>query len=550
MDENLSRGYCQLNSPEVHRKWKAGMTAREHITPPRDPCSCVYLALVLAGAGFLLPYNSFITAVDFYQDRYPGTTIIFDISLTYIVVAFVSVVVNNALVEALRMPVRITFGYVVSFFTLLLIAVCDLWFQLFSLETARSITLLAVGVVAFGSTVQQSSFYGYTSMLPSRYTQAVMTGESLAGVLVSTSRILTKALLTDQRINTIIFFGVSIFFLVVCFVVFHVSRRSHFVQFYVTLCKGGETDSHRDDSERKRVTSHPSYTEDVSLVDLQDQGGGPRYGVLVIQSPAPTPSETNRAFRLEEPPLPSQLTHESSTGTCDDEARLTEPGDGVVFSGKGATVSGTRLTFPTWPAIKRGLITRYEVSQSVWPYMLAIGIAYFVTLCLFPGIESEVISCRLGTWMPVVMMAAFNVSDVIGKILAAIPYDWSRGRLLVCTFCRVICVPLLLFCAKPRNNPVIVGEVWPIIFSLILGISNGYFGSVPIILAPSHVPDDQREICGNIMTLSYSLGLTTGSVAAYALDFLFVNSVDWSYADFCSETQFNVSNATSPQTKP
>lgn len=26
--------------------------------------------------------------------------------------------------------------------------------------------------------VQQSSFYGYTSMLPSRYTQAVMAGES------------------------------------------------------------------------------------------------------------------------------------------------------------------------------------------------------------------------------------------------------------------------------------------------------------------------------------------------------------------------------------
>ncbi len=26
--------------------------------------------------------------------------------------------------------------------------------------------------------VQQSSFYGYTSMLPRRYTQAVMTGES------------------------------------------------------------------------------------------------------------------------------------------------------------------------------------------------------------------------------------------------------------------------------------------------------------------------------------------------------------------------------------
>jgi hypothetical protein len=30
----------------------------------------------------------------------------------------------------------------------------------------------------FMLSVQQSSFYGYTSMLPSRYTQAVMTGES------------------------------------------------------------------------------------------------------------------------------------------------------------------------------------------------------------------------------------------------------------------------------------------------------------------------------------------------------------------------------------
>jgi solute carrier family 29 (equilibrative nucleoside transporter) protein 4 len=52
--------------------------------------------------------------------------------------------------------------------------------------------------------------------------------------------------------------------------------------------------------------------------------------------------------------------------------------------------------------------------------MLAIGLAYFVTLCLFPGIESEVVSCRMRTWMPVVMMAAFNASDVIGKVTSVL----------------------------------------------------------------------------------------------------------------------------------
>ncbi|XP_070205208.1 equilibrative nucleoside transporter 4-like isoform X2 [Littorina saxatilis] len=530
MDENLSRGYCQLNSPQVGRKWKGGISSRDNITPPRDPCSCVYLSLVLAGAGFLLPYNSFITAVDFYQGRYPGSTIIFDMSLTYIVVAFVSVIINNALIEALRMPVRITFGYILSFFTLMMIALCDLWLQLFTLDVAYFITLIAVGVVAVGSTVQQSSFYGYTSMLPKRYTQAVMTGESLAGVLVSTNRILTKALLRDERLNTVIFFGVSIATLVACFVVFHVSRRSNFVTFYVTLCQGN---SERRDDKRKRLTSRPSYTEDV---DLQDQAGGPRYGVLVIQSPATTPSESNRAFQPEEQ---SALTHAPSLTTCDDEAHLTETAD-IIFS----KTNNYTVTFSTWSAIKRGLITRYEVSRSVWPYMLSICLAYFVTLCLFPGIESEIISCRLGTWMPVIMMAAFNASDVVGKILASIPHDWSRARLVLCTFCRVLCVPLLMLCTTPRIHPVISGEAWPIIFSLLLGLSNGYFGSVPMILAPTHVPDEQREICGNIMTLSYSFGLTAGSAAAYALDYL-LDPITGSVRDRCSTLTPDL-NATTP----
>ena len=48
--------------------------------------------------------------------------------------------------------------------------------------------------------------------------------------------------------------------------------------------------------------------------------------------------------------------------------------------------------------------------------MLSIGLAYLVTLSLFPGIESEVHSCRLGSWMPVVLMAIFNTSDFIGKV--------------------------------------------------------------------------------------------------------------------------------------
>lgn len=63
-----------------------------------------------------------------------------------------------------------------------------------------------------------------------------------------------------------------------------------------------------------------------------------------------------------------------------------------------------------------GVLARAQVARTVWPYMLSIALAYLVTLSLFPGIESEIVSCRLGSWMPVILMALFNAADFLGKV--------------------------------------------------------------------------------------------------------------------------------------
>ncbi|CAN8008083.1 unnamed protein product, partial [Ixodes pacificus] len=58
-----------------------------------------------------------------------------------------------------------------------------------------------------------------------------------AGVLVSASRILTKALLSDERVNTLLFFSVSVLVVFLCFVVHGlVLQRTRFVRFYLALC--------------------------------------------------------------------------------------------------------------------------------------------------------------------------------------------------------------------------------------------------------------------------------------------------------------------------
>lgn len=492
-------------------KFSNGFT---HLSPPVDKCNFIYMALVLGGIGFLLPYNSFIIAVDYFQARYPGTTVIFDMSVVYITMAFFAVFANNILVETLSLNTRITFGYLVSFVTLNFVVICEIWWHLFGVAASYNINLVAVAIVSLGCTVQQSSFYGYTSMLPSRYTQAVMTGESAAGLWVSINRILTKSLFKDERGNTSMFFILSNMTILMCFVLHQVVRKTDFVQFYITLCQ-----------ERNRITLEPK--EDVGLMDPLDQVGDPtkgQYGILKIQtSPLGTDSASAStdlngtgqysAFSFSNPVYEPSAPSGNPPGSAGPTYKVE---DVVVMRGS----YGNQNSKP-WSGIKRGLLARYEVSKLIFPYMASIGVAYFVTLCLYPGIVSEIVSCKFKSWMPVILMTAFNVSDLFGKLLATIPYQRKRSDLLYFSIARIILIPLFLLCALPRGAPILSNECYPLVFSWLLGLTNGVVGSVPMIQAPSKVPEEYRELAGNIMTLSYITGLMIGSLVAYLMDACF-----------------------------
>ncbi|XP_011310979.1 equilibrative nucleoside transporter 4 [Fopius arisanus] len=508
MDENLSRGYVQLGKARGMNEFKFN-NGLNHLTPPVDRCGLIYLSLILAGVGFLLPYNSFISAVDYFQTRYPGTTIVFDMSVVYITMAFFAVCANNILVETVSLNTRITFGYLVSVVTLNFVLISEIWWEFFGVTSSYTINLVAVAIVSVGCTVQQSSFYGYTSMLPSRYTQAVMTGESAAGFWVSINRILTKSMVDDERENTSMFFALSIMTICLCSLLHRVLRRTEFVRFYVNLCQ-----------ERNKITLEP--TEDVGLMDPLDQIGDPsrgQYGVLKLQT-SPLGPEANSdgsgvqysAFSFSNPVYEPNAPSGNGPGSAGPTYKVE---DVVVMKG----TYGGQGSKP-WSGIKRGLLARLEVAKLIFPYMGSIGIAYFVTLSLYPGIVSEIISCKFESWMPVILMATFNGADLLGKMLASISYDWTRSQLLYFSLARIFLIPLFLLCAIPRDNPILSAEGYPVLFSWLLGLTNGIVGSVPMIQAPSKVPEEHRELTGNIMTLSYTTGLTLGSLLAYVLDAL------------------------------
>ncbi|KAM4530761.1 equilibrative nucleoside transporter 4 isoform 2-T4 [Odontesthes bonariensis] len=435
---------------------------------PDDRYHGIYFAMLLAGVGFLLPYNSFITDVDYLHHKFKGTSIVFDMSLTYILVALLAVILNNVLVERLSMHTRITVGYILALGPLVFVSVFDVWLEKFTTKQAYIFNLVSVGVVAFGCTVQQSSFYGYMGMLPKRYTQGVMTGESTAGVIISLSRIFTKLLITDEKKNTLIFFLVSISMEMLCFLLHLIVRRSRFVSYY---------------------TSHAQGKGPPKCHDPRDNGTGYRVHHDV------TAEEGN-----------------SGTGPPSTEEGLEDfvGGTYVRFDAPKAKIRRT------WPGVRDMILHRYVVSRVIWAYMLSIAVTYSITLCLFPGLESEIRNPALGEWLPILIMATFNMSDFVGKILAALPYDWSGGRLLFFSCLRVVFIPLFVMCVYPASSPTLSHPAWPCLFSLLMGVTNGYFGSVPMIQAAGKVPPEQRELAGNTMTVSYMTGLMVGSTVAYA----------------------------------
>lgn len=73
-------------------------------------------------------------------------------SMTYIIVAFATVLLNNVFLSLFSFKVRIIFGYAISLSTLVFVALCEVAWHMFTAQTAYAVNLVAVSLTAVGCT--------------------------------------------------------------------------------------------------------------------------------------------------------------------------------------------------------------------------------------------------------------------------------------------------------------------------------------------------------------------------------------------------------------
>ncbi|CAF1907301.1 unnamed protein product [Brassica oleracea var. botrytis] len=405
------------SGPETSLLHGGGSTPKS----PPDSFHLAYIIYFTLGVGFLLPWNAFITAVDYFSYLYPSTAVDRIFAVVYMLVGlFCLLVIIVFYAHKSLASFRINLGLVLFAISLLVIPVLDLVYVKgrVGLYVGFDITSVAVGLSGVADALMQGGLIGVAGEMPERYTQAVIAGTAGSGVLVSLLRILTKAVYPQDpdglRKSANLYFAVGIVVMVICAVSYNLAHKLPVIKFH---------------EERKAQ----------SLKESQENGS---------------------------------------------------------------------LTGPMWRKTLWQIVTRIK------SHGFGIVLIYIVTLSIFPGyITEDVHSDLLGDWFPVLLIAAFNVFDLVGKSLTAV-YMFTDEKIAVggC-IARLLFYPLFWGCL---HGPMFLRTEIPVaLLTCLLGLTNGYLTSVLMILVPKSVPLKHSETAGIVSVLFLVIGLASGSVLAW-----------------------------------
>ncbi|GAU36607.1 hypothetical protein TSUD_387590 [Trifolium subterraneum] len=150
-------------------------------------------------------------------------------------------------------------------------------------------------------------------------------------------------------------------------------------------------------------------------------------------------------------------------------------------------------------------------------YGADLFLIYVLTLSIVPGFlyENENTgSHQLGKWYALLLIAVFNVSDLISRYIPLIKLLKleSRKCLLAAILSRLLLIPAFYFTAKYAD------QGWMILLVSFLGLTNGYLTVCVLIVAPKGYKGPEQNALGNFLVLILECGIFVGD----ALDWLWL----------------------------
>ena len=140
------------------------------------------------------------------------------------------------------------------------------------------------------------------------------------------------------------------------------------------------------------------------------------------------------------------------------------------------------------------------VIGKVMPTAICAFLVFFTTLLVFPGVTSyiqpEDPDFLPNGWYSILLLSTFMVGDWAGRTLPKFGVPFTAKTLFIPVILRCGLAPLFFFCIKPKYF-----TAWyiPFIIMFAFSISNGFCGTIAMLLGPSLVEPYERELAGVVM---------------------------------------------------
>ncbi|KAK1424588.1 hypothetical protein QVD17_19921 [Tagetes erecta] len=148
-------------------------------------------------------------------------------------------------------------------------------------------------------------------------------------------------------------------------------------------------------------------------------------------------------------------------------------------------------------------------------YALDLFLIFAMSMSIFPGFLYENTGThQLGSWYPLVLVAIFNLGDLISRYIPLVQCLKleSRSGLLMLVMSRFLLVPAFYFTTKYGDQGGMIMLV------SILGLSNGYLTVCVLMAAPKGYKGPEQNALGNLLVLFLMGGIFLGA----ALDWLWL----------------------------
>ncbi|KAL7698537.1 nucleoside transporter 1 [Lotmaria passim] len=455
----------------------------------------VYVVAFLCGVSMLMPVNAVFSApsymVEYYlyatQNPYlvPKMTNFWSNVMTYYnLIGLVTGLVMEPLTllksfRRIPMLVRLLGGLIILIVEIIVLMAVP---ARGTDEGGAVATICMAGFISgLGKSIFESTVYGMFGAFPPSFTSTMMGGVGVSGVITSLIQIIVKAALPNTyegvKKQSYIYYSLDVgiqgtTFFALIMLRFNSFAREHFGDL-------GGVKSKVDAGSFAWDVPHGSGME---AVEEMKHDAEPVAGEV----------QTQVAKMKKDDPL---LEREHSDKNEDTVEALPE------------------VIAPTSNEILRATAV-FTVFRDVKWMFVSCGFTFLITLFLFPSIATGMFP--RSKWFATVSVFIFNCCDVLGRFSPSLKFMWPRSYekrwiIVAASFARVIFVPLLLL----YSYHYIPSEAYGYVMEVIFGFSNGYVGSMSLVLGPQSRGidnDGKRFVAGTLMGISILVGGTIGTV--------------------------------------